>query len=192
MIDVMLYLQLFYEFFRTGLLVFGGGLAAIPFLQEISYKTGWFTIQQLMDMIAVSESTPGPIGVNMATYVGYLVGGVPGAIVATTGLITPSVIVACIVARLLYKFKESRYVESVFYGLRPASLALISAAGLAVMNLSLVHFDLWQDTGLISDMFDIKAILLAVVLFCLIRKFNKAHPLIFLAGSSVVGILLKF
>ena len=188
----MILLRLFFEFFKTGLFVFGGGLAAVPFLQEISEKTGWFTIEQLMDMIAVSEATPGPIGVNMATYVGYTVAGLPGGLVATLALISPSVIIACIIARLLSKFRENPNVEAAFYGLRPASLALISAAGVAVFRLSFFHFDIWAETGFISDLFDIKALVLAALLLPIIYKCSKVHPLVFLAASSIVGILLKF
>ena len=98
---MMLYLRLFWEFFKTGLFAVGGGLATLPFLQDMSGRTGWFTHAQLADMLAVSESTPGPIGVNMATYVGFTTGGVGGALVATLGLVTPSVIVILIVAAVI-------------------------------------------------------------------------------------------
>ena len=188
----MILLQLFYEFFKTGLFVFGGGLATIPFLQEIAEKTGWFTISQLMDMIAISESTPGPIGVNMATYVGYIVAGIPGGIIATLGLIAPCVIISCIIASLLYQFKESTYVESAFYGLRPASLALIATAGLAVLKLSLIREELWRETGVLLDFFNVKAISLAGALFVLTNKFRDIHPIVFLAISGIIGVLLKF
>ena len=130
----MLYLQLFWEFFKTGLFAIGGGMATLPFLYDMADKTGWFTRAQLADMIAVSESTPGPIGVNMATYVGFLTGGVPGAVTATVGLIAPSVIVILIVAAFLQEFRDSKYVAGAFYGLRPASTALITAAGLVVVR----------------------------------------------------------
>ena len=112
----MLYLQLFWEFFKTGLFAVGGGLATLPFLQDMSDRTGWFTHAQLADMLAVSESTPGPIGVNMATYVGFSTGGVGGALIATLGLITPSVIVILIVAAFLKAFRDSKWVSV----LRPA------------------------------------------------------------------------
>jgi len=181
--------QLFYEFFITGLFMFGGGLAAIPFLQQMSERTGWFSIQELMDMIAISESTPGPIGVNMATYAGYTTAGIPGGLVATLGLLAPSMIIASVVARLLSRFRESRLVDSAFYGLRPASLGLIAAAGLAVLRLSLVDLDLWEQTGAILDLIDLKAIILAAILFFAVNKFH-AHPVIFLAGSAVVGIVI--
>ena len=137
----MLYLKLFYEFFKTGLFSIGGGMATIPFLYKISDATGWFTYDDLANMIAVSESTPGPIGVNMATYVGYITGmqkGGPlyatlGAVTATLGLITPSIIVILIIAMFLKSFRDNKYVNNAFYGLRPASMGLVAAAGLSVV-----------------------------------------------------------
>jgi len=187
----MIYLQLFYEFLKTGLFTIGGALAAIPFLQEISDKTGWFTQAQLADMIAISESTPGPIGINMATYVGFTTAGVTGGIIASIGLILPSLIIVMIIAGLLRKFRENQYVDSAFKGLRPASTGLIAAAGLSVLRLSLLHTGLWEQSGLLTDLFDIKAIVLAAVLFFLTNKF-KAHPVVFIAGSAAVGVILKF
>ena len=119
-----MYLQLFFEFFKAGLFAVGGGMATIPFLYDISDKTGWFTHAQLTDMIAISESTPGPIGVNMATYVGFTSAGIPGSVIATLGLITPSIIVILIIAGFYNAFKNNKYVQSAFYGLRPASTGL--------------------------------------------------------------------
>ena len=138
----MIYLRLFFEFFKTGLFSVGGGLATIPFLQDMGEKTGWFTNQELTTMIAVSESTPGPMGVNMATYVGYHMGssaglggglgGIVGAVIATLGLVAPSIIVILIIAKFLQRFRHSKLVEAAFSGLRPASTALIVVAGLSV------------------------------------------------------------
>lgn len=125
----MILLRLFYEFFKTGLFSVGGGMATIPFLQHMGETTGWFTNQDLTTMIAVSESTPGPLGVNMATYVGYQTAGVPGALVATLGVITPGAILILIIAGFLQKFRSNRSVEAVFAGLRPASTALIAGSG---------------------------------------------------------------
>ena len=187
----MIYLQLYYEFFKIGLFAIGGGLATIPFLQEIAANTGWFTSAQLTNMIAISESTPGPIGINMATYVGYTSAGILGGLIASLGIVTPPLIIVLIIARLLSKFRENKIVDSAFYGLRPASLGLISAAGLGVLMLSLLHIELWEQTGAVLDLFDYKAILLAAVLFLVTKKF-KAHPVIFLAGSAIVGIIFKF
>jgi len=190
----MIYLQLFYEFFITGLFSFGGGLATIPFLQDMAERTGWFTLAQLMDMIAVSEATPGPIGVNMATFAGFTTAGVTGGIIATLGLIVPSLILATLAARLLGKFRDSSLVKSTFYGLRPASLGLIAAAGFSVLRLSLMHADMWDQTGLSLEFFDFRAIALAAILFLLmnINKLKKIHPIIFLAASAVVGIIFQF
>ena len=128
-----LYLRLYWEFFKTGLFAIGGGMATLPFLKDIGATTGWFSQTDLMNMLAVSESTPGPVGINMATYVGYMVGGVPGAIVATIGEVTPSIIVILIVAAMLAKFRDSQYVANAFYGLRPASTGLIGAACVSVV-----------------------------------------------------------
>ena len=108
----MIYLQLFFEFFKAGLFAIGGGMATIPFLAKLATATGWFTETDLLNMIAVSESTPGPIGVNTATYVGYHIAGIPGAVDATFGLITPSVIVIIIVSQFLKKFGDSKYVKA--------------------------------------------------------------------------------
>ena len=110
----MIYLQLFYEFFKTGLFAIGGGMATLPFLYDMAERTGWFTAAQIADMLAVSESTPGPIGVNMATYVGFVSGGPVGALVATLGLVAPSIIVILIVAAFLKSFRDNRYVNAGF------------------------------------------------------------------------------
>jgi len=186
----MIYLQLFYEFFITGLFMFGGGLAAIPFLQQMGEKTGWFTTTQLMDMIAVSEATPGPIGVNMATYAGYTVAGVPGGIIATAGLMLPSVIIALIIARLLTLFRDNRIVASALYGLRPASLGLICAAGMSILSLVLFGTELRHMTDAHFLLLDIRVLLFAVILFILTNKLKKVHPVIFLAISAVIGIFV--
>jgi len=185
----MIYLQLFYEFFITGLFMFGGGLAAIPFLQQMGETTGWFTTTQLMDMIAVSEATPGPIGVNMATYVGLTVAGVPGGIIATVALIMPSIIITLVVAKLLTRFRESELVNAALYGLRPASLALITSAGIGVFFLVIFGIELRYMTDIHFFLVDIRALILAVILFVATNKF-KAHPIVFLALSAFIGIFI--
>ncbi len=188
----MIYLRLFYEFFKAGLFSIGGGLATLPFLYHISDTTGWFTHSKLADMVAISESTPGPIGVNMATYVGFTTKGILGAVVATIGLITPSIIVILIIAGFLKAFRDNRYVKGAFYGLRPASTGLITAAGVSVVMISLVQWDLFQQTGSIWDLFHWKGLLLAVVIFLLTKVFKKLHPAVFIGASAVVGILFGF
>lgn len=186
----MLYLQLFWEFFKTGLFAVGGGLATLPFLQDMADRTGWFTHAQLADMLAVSESTPGPIGVNMATYVGFTTGGIGGALVATIGLVTPSVIVILIVAAFLKAFRDSKCVSAAFYGLRPASTALVAAAGISVVPIALLHSGM---TGLAALNWPAIA-LAAVLLVCTnwVPVVKKWHPIVFIGISALVGVLLKF
>ena len=136
----MIYLTLYWEFFKVGLFAIGGGLATIPFLQDMAARTGWFSAGQIMDMLAVSECTPGAIGINMATYTGFQTAGVPGAACATLGIITPSIIVVVIVAGILKKFQDNKYVQALFYGLRPASSGLIGSACIGVAAAALFGF----------------------------------------------------
>ena len=190
-----LYLRLFWEFFKTGLFAVGGGMATLPFMYDISDKTGWFTHSMLADMVAVSESTPGPIGVNMATYVGFVTGGVPGAVVATVGLVTPSVIVILLIARVLKAFRENQYVDAGFYGLRSCSVGLIAAAGVLVIKLALFNTELYASTGALLDLFNFKALILAAVLLVAtrcIKKLKGLHPIVFILASAVIGIVFSF
>lgn len=190
----MIYLQLFYEFLKTGLFSVGGGLATLPFLYDIADRTGWFTYDQLADMIAVSESTPGAIGINMATYVGNLTAGVLGGVIATIGLVTPSLILIVIIARFLTKFRENTLVESVFYGLRPASTALIAAAGFSVVWMDLFDLSQLVDAGDWIGFINWKSLVLAVILFIVMRHkwFKRLHPVIFIAFSALIGIIFQF
>ena len=192
-----LYLRLFWEFFKAGLFAVGGGMATIPFLYDISDATGWFTYNDLANMIAVGESTPGPIGVNMATYVGYvtgmsqdgILGALLGAVTATIGLVTPSVIVICIVAAFLQAFRSSRYVDAAFYGLRPASTGLIAAAGISVAASNLF----FSDAGLSFAAVNWTGWALAAVLWVLtnkVKKIKNLHPIVFIGASAAVGIVL--
>lgn len=184
----MIYAKLFWEFFQTGLFAVGGGMATLPFLYDISDRTGWFTHHQLADMIAVSESTPGPIGVNMATYAGYITAGIPGAVVSTLGLIAPSVIVILIISAFLQAFRANKYVNAAFYGLRPASVALITAAGVILARV--VFFG-----GSFSNPPNIKAVILAAVLLILthgVKFTEKLHPTVWIALSAAVGIIFEY
>lgn len=185
----MIYLRLFYEFFKTGLFAVGGGLATLPFLYAISEKTGWFTAADIGDMIAISESTPGAMGVNMSTYVGFSVKGILGGIIATLGLVLPSILVIIIISRMLEKFKEARIVQKIFYGLRPASTGLIIAAGIGVAMETFLPGS--KITSLQSFLdFHWERLLLAALLFFAIQKWKK-HPVIYIAIAAAVGILFK-
>jgi len=197
---MMIFAKLFFEFFKIGLFAIGGGMATIPFLYRLSDTTHWFSHNDLSYMIAVGESTPGPIGVNMATYVGYIsgmnnfggIGAFLGAIIATLGLITPSIIIILIISHFLEKFRNNILVEKTFYGLRPASTGLIAAAGLSVIvnnlfltNTSHAHF---------LDTLNIKGCILALVLLILtnfVPKVKKLHPIVFILFSALVGIVFK-
>ena len=189
----MILLRLFFEFFKTGLFAVGGGLATIPFLRDIGASTGWFTDADLTTMIAVSESTPGPIGVNMATYVGFQTAGVPGSVIATLGLIMPSVIVILIVAGILSKFRQSKTVDAVFRGLRPASTALIASACVTVALSIFIQVTI--DNTAMGHTFSIHwlAVALSVILFLAMRSKagKKLHPIIFIAIAAAVGILFR-
>ena len=187
---MMTLLRLYFEFFKTGLFAVGGGLATIPFLQDMGAATGWFTDADLTMMIAVSESTPGPIGINMATYVGFQTYGVLGAITATLGIITPSIIVIILIAQMLSKFRQSRLVDSVFQGLRPASTALIAAACVSVAISIFINVG-----GTTEHTFSVHwlSVALSLALFWAMqsKKFKKLHPFAFIGIAAVLGILLK-
>lgn len=188
----MTFLKLFYEFFKIGLFAVGGGPATIPFLQDLARSDyGWFNEDQLGVMVAIAESTPGPIGVNMATYAGYnagfgefgVLGGILGGMVATLGLVTPSVIVIILVAGFLKAFKENAYVKGAFSGVRPVVTALVLFAVYGIIK------PIFYANG----EFAIPVIAISVVVFGLmfIKKLKKLHPAFWLALGAVAGILLK-
>ena len=204
----MIYLRLFWEFFKTGLFAIGGGMATLPFLHDIGEATGWFTQAQLMNMLAVSESTPGPIGIEH----GHLhrglatVAGVPGAVIATLGEVTPSIIVILIIAALLRNFRENRYVDRAFYGLRPASTGLIGAACVSVVLEVLTNIVVASpETGLfnqfqlgdggLAGLISWPGLILAAVLLALtnwVKPTKNLHPIVFIAASAVVGVVFRF
>ena len=185
----MIELLLFWEFLKIGLFSVGGGMATLPFLYDLSDSTGWFTHAQLADMLAVSESTPGPVGINMATYVGYTVGGFGGALLVTLGVILPGTVIVLIIASMLDKFRGNKYVDAAFYGLRPAS------AGVSVVSIALLNTSLYAATGNLLDLISVKAVILAAVLWVLtnlVKPTKKLHPVVFIAASAVVGIVFSF
>lgn len=197
------YLKLCWEFFKTGMFAIGGGMATLPFLSDIGETTGWFTQADLMNMLAVSESTPGPIGINMATYVGFTVAGIPGVLAATLSEVTPSVTVILLVAAALERFRDSKYVNNAFYGLRPASTGLIGAACVSVVLNVLTTIDISSVEGALvntirlsgGSLFKVKGLLLAAVLLVLTNRVKATrglHPIVFIAISAVVGVLFSF
>ena len=187
----MIYLQLFWEFLKIGLFAVGGGMATLPFLQELSDKTGWYPQSLITDMVAISESTPGPIGINMATYVGCNVSGLLGGIVATLGEILPSIVIVVLVSKSLDRFRGNKLVDYAFYGLRPAVTGLIAAAGIGVWTVAILQQDLYQQTGNLLDLLAPLKLVYFVLIFWAIKRFKK-HPTLYIALSAVVGIVLAF
>ncbi len=180
--EISLFL-LFFEFFQVGLFSVGGGLATIPFLQDMANRTQWFTMAELANMIAVSESTPGPMGVNMASYVGYQCGGFLGAVVATLGVITPCVIIITIIAQFLAKFRDNPKVQGLFYGLRPASAALILSAAVDVAQVGLT-----QETEFGNVLYP-PALVLALLMWGLMYySGKKLHPVFYVFLSGCIGM----
>ncbi len=196
---MMIFLQLYIRFFMVGLFAVGGGLATLPFLTAMGETTGWFTSMDISNMVAISESTPGPIGINMATYIGYQVGsnlggagfGILGSVIATLGEVTPCVIIIMIVSKILVKFRNSKYVEYAFYGLRAASVGLIAAALLGVAKIAFFNAEAMVESGNFFMAVDYKSLILSAVIFFLITKFKKLHPIALIALSAVIGIIFK-
>lgn len=186
----MIYLQLFYEFAKIGLFNFGGGMASLPFLHDLSEKTGWFTLRQLTDFIAISESTPGPMAVNVATYAGYTTAGFLGGCVATLGVIFPALILVSIMAKFLRIFRGNKYVDWAFYGLRPCVLALIVSALLSLFQVTFINTA--PAAGNILSYINFRALVIFGVIYILLntKKLRRMHTVFFLALSAVMGIIL--
>ena len=184
----MTLLLLFAEFFKTGLFAVGGGMATVPFLFELIHY-GWYTKSELLDMIAVGESTPGPIGVNMATFAGFRAGGIAGGIAATLGLVLPSVIVVILVYKALEKFKNNPLTENAFYALRPAVAGLVIAACAELFRETVLQKELvFSD---LSGIFQPIPTVLFVLLTVLVFWFKKLHPIVIIAIGAAAGILFR-
>lgn len=180
--------KVFYEFFKIGLFAVGGGPATIPYLMDLAEKYDWFTMEDVTNMIAISESTPGPLGLNMATYVGVDALGIFGGAWASIALTIPSIIVIVLVAKFLSNFSQNRWVKAAFHTIRPAVAGLIAAAVCNVFEVSL-----WfEKAG--ESVFAVKTAILFVVVFGLMRvkKLSKMHPVFWLIGAAVIGCILKF
>ncbi|WP_294549686.1 chromate transporter [uncultured Pseudoflavonifractor sp.] len=198
----MIFFRLFYEFFKVGLFAIGGGLATLPFLRHLGDVTGWFSAADLANMVAVSESTPGAMGINMATYVGFTIGGqtglpggnIVGAVIATLGLVAPSILVILIIAKFLQKFRQSRVVDGVFSGLRPASTGLIAAAGLSVAQIALLTGAAWTGWNSLTAIINWKGVILAAAIFiCMqVKALKKLHPIVYIAAAAVIGVVFQF
>lgn len=169
----MIYFQLFWEFFKIGLFSFGGGYATLPFLYHIADVYKWFSPQQLSDMIAVSSITPGPVGINVATFAGFTTSGIVGSLIATSSVILPSYILVILISKLLDKFKENKKVQAAIYALKPAGCGLLAAVG----------------TGIFKDNINLTGVVLLAILVVLALK-KKRDPLFYLGISAIVGLCL--
>jgi chromate transporter len=179
---------LFLEFFKIGLFTIGGGLATLPLLQDTALNYGWFTLEEFFQMVAISQSTPGPIGINMATYVGYQTAGIAGAVTATAGLTAPSVIIIILVAKFFYHFNEAPLVRSAFQSLRPAVTGLIGTAAFNVLTVAVFPWQEYKDSGSPADLIDPARLgIFGVILISYI--FFKKHPALYIAAGAVLGIL---
>ena len=181
------YLLMFLEFFKTGLFAIGGGLATLPFLREISVKYSWYTLSELSNMIAIGNATPGPIGVNMATYAGYSIIGIPGGILATFAMVLPSFIVILIVSTVLEKFHNSVYVKGAFKGLRPAVVAMITVA---LLQLGREVFII-PDAKTVLQSISIKHIILFIAMFALTKIQKKDNIILYIIAGAAIGIIFK-
>lgn len=195
---MMIFLELYVRFFMVGLFSVGGGLATLPFLTSMGETTGWFDAMDISNMVAISESTPGPIGINMATYIGFQMGsemgmpfGVLGSIIASLGEVTPAIMIIIIISKMLMKFRDSKYVEYAFYGLRAASAGLITAACLGVAKIAFWNSEALAQSENFLMAVDYKSIILSVLIFFLAAKFKKLHPIVLILIAAVAGIIFK-
>lgn len=172
-------IHLFVTFFKIGLFTFGGGYAMIPMIQQNVLKNAWLTQNQLIDFIAISESTPGPFAINIATFVGISQYGLVGGICATLGVVLPSFLIILIIARFFIHFQENVWVKSVLYGLRPAVVALIGAAALSILQANLVH----------NGAFSIRSLLIVFIVFGISLWKKKLHPIWLILISGALGFL---
>lgn len=187
----MLLIKLYFEFLKIGLFSIGGGLATLPFLYDLADKYDWLTASELVDMIAISESTPGAIGINTATFVGYKASGLIGGIITTLGIITPSIVIIILIAHYFKRFNEKPIVQGAFLGIRPAVTGLIASVGFTVLQLSVFNMDLYNLTHKLIDLINIKEVILFVIVMYLMNKYKK-HPILYLVFAAVIGIVFKF
>ena len=183
----MIYLTLAFEFFKIGLFSVGGGMATLPFLMDLTEKYDWFTASELANMVAISESTPGPVGINMATYAGYQAAGIPGALIATLSLTAPALVIIVLIARFLENFSENPTVKAVFYGIRPTVAALI---GYAVWELLQITMVCATDGPTRLNLISITVCLIAFILMQ-IKPLKKLHPLVWIIMGAIIGILFQ-
>ena len=183
-------LRLVWEFFKVGIFAVGGGMATIPFLYELGEKFGYFSSEELLDMIAVSESTPGAIGINMSTYAGINAHGFWGGILATVSLITGPVIIILLIARAMDKFKSSKIVKDAFVTLRPATAGLILGAMSSVLVATLFNIEAFRTSMNIFSLIKPIPVIIFAVFLTVLLKFKKINPIFIIIAGAVLGIIL--
>jgi chromate transporter len=184
----VIYLQLYWEFFQIGLFSVGGGLATLPFISAMAQRTGWITQQRIVDMLAVAESTPGAIGVNLATYTGWTLANFFGGVVATLGLITPSIIIIILIARILQTFESHPTVRYTFQALRPGAFGLITVAAVGIMVAVLFP---WGSDQIANGFgIDLPRMTLFLIVFFMMLRLKTWHPVWFILFSGLVGYLV--
>lgn len=186
----MVILYLVKEFIIIGCLAIGGGMVGVPFIQNIASNTGWITETQIIDMIAISEITPGPLLVNMATYVGYIVAGVAGGFFVTMALILPQIIIVFFIYKIFNKFKDNKNVSLILKGIRPVSLALTAGSVLSILKTTFFKLNKYTNISSILQIFNWKCILLGIALITVMRKV-KVHPIFYFIISGIIGVFLK-
>ena len=185
----MILIELFINFFKTGLFAIGGGLATLPFLYEMAETKPWFTAKTVTDMLAISESTPGPIGVNMATFAGFTAAGIPGALISTFALVLPALLITLALAGFMKKFRENKLVNDAFVTLRPAVVALVLVAFFRVLAASVLHTDAFIKSGKFMDIWNFPALFLMAGVFAVSQIFKKLHPIVLIGIGAVCGIV---
>ena len=181
----------FWEYFKTGLFAIGGGLATIPFLEDMAEKHKWFTHEELRNFVAISESTPGPIGINIATYAGHKIAGPLGSVVCVFALVLPAFLITVVVAKMLQKFKNSALVNNAFYGIRPATTALILSATFSTFTEVLINLGAVNSIGSFFTAIDVKNVILYAVILAASLIFKKLHPIVFIGAGAVAGVVLS-
>ncbi len=182
----MIYLRLFCEFFKIGLFSFGGGLATLPFLYDLAGRSGWFTVDEISNWVAISEATPGPLAINIATYAGFRAAGIPGGLLASFALILPTVLIAVLAATVLAKISDSRRFQNALQGLRPAVAGLLLAVSISLLSLAVTG----QSSVVLPLTIDPKAVILFVIMVISVFIWKK-HPIYYIIAGALCGILFK-
>ena len=184
----MIYLNLFWTFFKIGAFTFGGGYAMLPLIQAEVINKGWITNTEIINFVAISESTPGPFAINISTYIGMEIGGILGALCATLGVVLPSFIIILIVAKFFQKFKDNKYIKGIMEGLKPAAIGLIGAT---VIDIAKTTF--FNDELVLKNLNATKFYVLFINFsLMLILTFKKLHPIVIICFSAIIGIIYGY